>query len=48
MILVELAQFGLARRQSGDLSAERLGADHVQLRVPPNFVALDSEVPVAG
>ena len=45
VILVELAQFGLAGRQSRDLRAQRLGSDHVQLRVPPHFVALHAQIP---
>jgi hypothetical protein len=48
VILVELAQFGLARRQPRDLRAQRLGSHHVELRIPPHLVALDAEIPDRG
>jgi len=46
VILIELAQFGLSWRESWNLSAERLSTNHVQLRIPPDFITLNSKVPV--
>lgn len=45
VVLVELAQLGLAGGEAGNLGAERLRADQVDLRVPPYFVALETEIP---
>ena len=45
MILIELAEFGLAWRKSWDLGAQGLGTDHVQLRISPHLIALDSKIP---
>lgn len=40
VVLVQLAQLGLAQGQPWDLRAQWLGADQVNLRVPPHLVAL--------
>lgn len=45
VVLVQLAQLGLAGGEAGDLGAEGLRADQVDLRVPPYFVALETEIP---
>lgn len=44
VVLVQLAQLGLAGGEAGDLGAEGLRADQVDLRVPPYFVALETEI----
>lgn len=46
VILVELAEFGLARGEPWDLGAEGLGTHHVELRIPPHFIALDTQIPM--
>lgn len=48
VVLVQLAQFGLAGGEAGDLGAQGLRADQVDLRVPPYFVALETEIPAGS
>lgn len=45
VVLVQLAQLRLAQGQPRDLRAQWLGADEVNLRVPPHLVALQAKVP---
>ena len=45
VVLVELTELGLARREATDLVADRLRSYDVQLRIPPALEALHPEVP---